>query len=93
LDDDEHHLILGLEIERNLRRVSWNDRQVGRDRRIIRISSFDIRSTPLIRLPKLSKETGCEILVKAEYLNPGGSIKDRAALFLIDDGFNRSDLH
>jgi cysteine synthase A len=34
---------------------------------------------------------GCNILVKAEYLNPGGSIKDRAALFLIQDALNRSE--
>ena len=40
-------------------------------------------STPLIRLNRISEETGCNILVKAEQLNPGGSVKDRAALFLI----------
>lgn len=34
--------------------------------------------TPLIRLAKLSEETGCEILGKAEFMNPGGSVKDRA---------------
>jgi cysteine synthase A len=43
-----------------------------------------IGNTPLIRLPKLSKETGCEILGKAEFLNPGGSVKDRAALYIIE---------
>jgi cysteine synthase len=43
-----------------------------------------IGNTPLIRLPRLSEETGCEILAKAEFLNPGGSVKDRAALFIID---------
>jgi cysteine synthase A len=42
-----------------------------------------IGNTPLIRLPKLSSETGCEILGKAEFLNPGGSVKDRAALYII----------
>ncbi len=42
-----------------------------------------IGNTPLIRLAKLSRETGCEILGKAEFLNPGGSVKDRAALFII----------
>ncbi|XP_060070547.1 uncharacterized protein LOC132550494 [Ylistrum balloti] len=41
--------------------------------------------TPLIRLNKLSDETGCEILAKAEFCNGGGSVKDRAALFLIKD--------
>jgi cysteine synthase A len=43
-----------------------------------------IGNTPLIRLRKLSEETGCEILGKAEFLNPGGSVKDRAALFIIE---------
>ncbi len=41
--------------------------------------------TPLIRLRKASELTGCEILGKAEFLNPGQSIKDRAALFIIRD--------
>ena len=41
--------------------------------------------TPLIRLKSFSKETGCEILGKAEFLNPGGSVKDRAALYIIED--------
>ena len=46
-------------------------------------------STPLIRLGKLSEETGCTIAVKAEFMNPGGSVKDRAALFLIRDAEER----
>ncbi len=41
--------------------------------------------TPLIRLRKVSEATGCEILGKAEFLNPGGSVKDRAALYMILD--------
>lgn len=45
-----------------------------------------VGNTPLIRLNCLSDESGCEILGKAEFLNPGGSVKDRAALFLIRDG-------
>lgn len=44
-----------------------------------------IGNTPLIRLDKLSEATGCEILGKAEFLNPGGSVKDRAALSIIED--------
>ena len=44
-----------------------------------------IGNTPLIRLRQASEETGCEILGKAEFLNPGGSVKDRAALFIIRD--------
>jgi len=42
-----------------------------------------VGNTPLIRLANLSDETGCEILGKAEFLNPGGSVKDRAALWMI----------
>jgi len=44
-----------------------------------------IGNTPLIRLTAASEETGCEILGKAEFLNPGGSVKDRAALAIIED--------
>ncbi len=43
-----------------------------------------VGNTPLIRLPRLSAETGCEILGKAEFLNPGGSVKDRAAMGIVD---------
>lgn len=42
-----------------------------------------IGDTPLVRLNRVSEETGCEILGKAEFLNPGGSVKDRAALGII----------
>lgn len=42
-----------------------------------------VGNTPLIRLSRLSEMTGCEILGKAEFLNPGGSVKDRAALWMI----------
>ena len=41
--------------------------------------------TPLIRLRRLSELTGCEILGKAEFMNPGGSVKDRAAFGIIAD--------
>jgi cysteine synthase len=44
-----------------------------------------VGNTPLIRLNSFSDETGCEILGKAEFLNPGGSVKDRAALYIIQD--------
>jgi cysteine synthase A len=44
-----------------------------------------VGNTPLIRLNSFSDETGCEILGKAEFLNPGGSVKDRAALYIIKD--------
>ncbi|MCY3810996.1 MAG: cysteine synthase A [Gammaproteobacteria bacterium] len=42
-----------------------------------------VGKTPLIRLNRLSEETGCEILGKAEFMNPGGSVKDRAALWIV----------
>jgi cysteine synthase A len=44
-----------------------------------------IGNTPLIRLKRASEETGCEILGKAEFMNPGQSVKDRAGLFIIRD--------
>lgn len=44
-----------------------------------------VGNTPLIRLHSFSEETGCEILGKAEFLNPGGSVKDRAALYIVQD--------
>ena len=43
----------------------------------------------MIRLKKLSEETGCEILGKAEFQNPGGSVKDRAALYVVQDAENK----
>src|SRR6266404_845390 len=44
-----------------------------------------VGNTPLLRLRTLSELTGCEILGKAEFMNPGGSVKDRAALGIIQD--------
>ncbi|MGO9460007.1 MAG: cysteine synthase A [Rhodomicrobium sp.] len=51
-----------------------------------------IGNTPLIRLRRASDETGCEILGKAEFLNPGQSVKDRAALFIVEDAVKRGTL-
>ena len=48
-----------------------------------------IGRTPLIKLRAASEATGCTILGKAEFLNPGGSVKDRAALFIIRDAMDR----
>jgi cysteine synthase A len=48
--------------------------------------------TPLIRLKRASEETGCTILGKAEFMNPGQSVKDRAALFIIQDAVKRGTL-
>jgi len=51
-----------------------------------------IGNTPLIKLRRASEETGCTILGKAEFLNPGGSVKDRAALFIVKDAEERGTL-
>ncbi len=51
-----------------------------------------VGNTPLIRLKKASEMTGCEILGKAEFMNPGQSIKDRAALFIIRDAIAKGQL-
>jgi len=51
-----------------------------------------IGNTPLIRLKRASELTGCDILGKAEFLNPGQSVKDRAALFIIRDAVARGAL-
>ena len=48
-----------------------------------------IGNTPLIRLRRASELTGCEILGKAEFMNPGQSVKDRAALFIVNDAIER----
>jgi cysteine synthase A len=48
-----------------------------------------IGNTPLIRLRQASEATGCEIWGKAEFMNPGQSVKDRAALFIIRDAEQR----
>ena len=50
-----------------------------------------IGNTPLIRLRRTSEETGCEILAKAEFLNPGSSVKDRAALYIVLDAERKSE--
>ncbi len=51
-----------------------------------------IGNTPLIRLKAASEATGCEIYGKAEFLNPGGSVKDRAALAIVEDAEKRGQL-
>ena len=65
-----------------------------------RATTMDVRDgfidtigrTPLIRLRRASEATGCTILGKAEFLNPGGSVKDRAALFIVLDAEQRGTL-
>src|SRR5579863_7550055 len=51
-----------------------------------------VGNTPLIRLRGVSEETRCEILGKAEFMNPGGSVKDRAALAIVADAEQRGEL-
>src|SRR6476661_6643046 len=51
-----------------------------------------IGNTPLILLKRASEQTGCTILGKAEFMNPGQSVKDRAALFIIRDAMARGEL-
>jgi len=51
-----------------------------------------IGQTPLIRLRRASAATGCNILGKAEFMNPGGSVKDRAGLYIISDAEKRGVL-
>jgi cysteine synthase A len=51
-----------------------------------------VGNTPLIKLKRASEATGCTILGKAEFLNPGQSVKDRAALFIIQDAVARGEL-
>lgn len=51
-----------------------------------------VGNTPLIEIPSLSRVTGCRILGKAEFLNPGGSVKDRAALGIILDAVKKGQL-
>ncbi len=55
--------------------------------------SAAVGHTPLLRLRQASELTGCEILAKAEFLNPGGSIKDRTALGLLLDAERRGHIH
>ena len=51
-----------------------------------------IGNTPLIKLKRVSEATGCTILGKAEFMNPGQSVKDRAALFIIEDAVKKGEL-
>ena len=51
-----------------------------------------IGNTPLLKLERVSAQTGCTILGKAEFMNPGQSVKDRAALFIIEDAVKKGEL-
>ena len=59
----------------------------------VRTSTLDaIGNTPLIKLRRVSEETGCTILGKAEFMNPGQSVKDRAALGIVTDAIEKGQL-
>jgi cysteine synthase A len=60
--------------------------------RVVRDLADAVGNTPLIRLKAASAATGCDIYGKAEFLNPGQSVKDRAALYIIKDAVARGDL-
>src|ERR1700741_1092767 len=82
LECDWTRQILALKPRRPVSRVSPNlHKESWMPRSVIEA----IGNTPLIRLNKASEATGCEILGKAEFMNPGQSVKDRAALFIIRD--------
>ena len=51
-----------------------------------------VGDTPVVRVTSLSKLTGCDIFIKCENMNPGGSVKDRAALQMISDALESGDL-
>ncbi|PGH20119.1 cysteine synthase [Polytolypa hystricis UAMH7299] len=57
--------------------------QVSKAQGVVKGLTGAIGNTPLIRLNRLSEQTGCEVLGKAEFQNPGGSVKDRAALYVV----------
>src|SRR4051812_32043754 len=77
-----------LALKRTLR-VSRVSPQLHKESRMPRSVIEAIGNTPLIRLNKASEQTGCEILGKAEFMNPGQSVKDRAGLFIIRDAEQR----
>ncbi len=75
--------------------TNFVDHQFGKRNRSMEIRNGlveAIGNTPLIKLKRASEATGCTILGKAEFLNPGQSVKDRAALFIIQDAVARGQL-
>ncbi len=68
------------------------NKRIGTEMNIKKDTIDTIGNTPLIRLKKASEITGCEILGKAEFLNPGQSVKDRAGKFIIEDAIANGQL-
>ncbi|KAJ6498768.1 PALP-domain-containing protein [Mycena sanguinolenta] len=88
--------------QRRRRRIALSQSQISElEQRPIELRSDDvlngivgvIGNTPLVRIPSLSKALNVEILAKAEFLNPGGSVKDRVAVRMIDDAERQGLLH
>ncbi|KAM0893006.1 hypothetical protein ACQ4PT_025386 [Festuca glaucescens] len=74
-------------------KLPWTLTTRGNGRRTRRKGLVEaIGNTPLIRINSLSDATGCEILGKAEFLNPGGSVKDRVAVKIIEEALESGDL-
>jgi cysteine synthase A len=75
-------------MERSVPRATWEDRFVcPRETPVCLTLSHvldSVGNTPLLRLRRASEETGCRVLAKAEFLNPGGSVKDRIARFIVE---------
>jgi len=67
----------------HLLQIAWTERMGASTPGITSGFVGAVGNTPLIRLKALSELTGCEILGKAEFMNPGGSVKDRAALGIL----------
>jgi cysteine synthase A len=78
------------------KRTQWDDRYVcPRETPVCLTLSHvldSVGNTPLLRLRRASGETGCTILAKAEFLNPGGALKDRIAKFIVEEAERRGDL-
>lgn len=73
---------------RNFRSIFFNKKKLKRRKGLVDA----IGNTPLIRINSLSEATGCEILGKCEFLNPGGSVKDRVAVKIIEEAIESSKL-
>jgi len=73
----------------------WSSRLAGQGTTMMQVRNGIIEAignTPLIKLERVSAATGCIILGKAEFMNPGQSVKDRAALFIIEDAVKKGEL-
>jgi cysteine synthase A len=84
-------------MKRTIKAASWEDHLVECPRATpvcLTLSNVldSVGNTPLLLLRRASEETGCRILAKAEFMNPGGSIKDRIARFIVEQAERRGTL-